>query len=45
MRERDVMTTELAVAKILKCETVGCAERIPPLSQNLCSCDCSNCEK
>ena len=45
MKERDVMTTELAVVKLLKCETVGCPERIPPLSQNLCSCDCSNCEK
>jgi hypothetical protein len=45
MRERDAMTTELAVVKLLKCETVGCPERIPPLSQNLCSCDCSNCEK
>lgn len=45
MRERDAMTTELAVVKLLKCETVGCPERIPPLSQNLCSCDCSACEK
>lgn len=45
MRERDTMSTELAVVKLLKCETVGCPERIPPLSHNLYNCGCSVCEK
>lgn len=42
MKERDVMTTDLAVAKILRCEHVGCEQRKPPLSQNLCAgCECN----
>ena len=41
MRERDVMTTELAVSKILKCEHVGCDKRKPPLSENLSNGCCS----
>ena len=35
MRERDVMSTELAVAKLLRCNWVGCDKRQPPLSTNI----------
>lgn len=44
MRERDVMSTDLAVAKILRCEHVGCEQRKPPLAQNLCGAGCEVCE-
>lgn len=44
MRERDVMSTDLAVAKILRCEHVGCEMRKPPLAQNLCGAGCEVCE-
>lgn len=43
MRERDVMSTDLAVAKILRCEHVGCEQRKPPLAQNLCGTGCEVC--
>ena len=35
MRERDAMSTELAVAKLLRCNWVGCDKRQPPLSTNI----------
>lgn len=44
MRERDAMSTDLAVAKILRCEHVGCEQRRPPLAQNLCGAGCEVCE-
>lgn len=44
MRERDVMSTDLAVAKILRCEHVGCELRKPPLAQNLCGAGCEVCD-
>ena len=44
MRERDAMSTDLAVAKILRCEHVGCEQRRPPLSQNLCGAGCEMCD-
>lgn len=44
MRERDAMSTDLAVAKILRCEHVGCETRKPPLSQNLCGTGCEVCD-
>lgn len=44
MRERDVMSTDLAVGKILRCEHVGCELRKPPLSQNLCGAGCEVCD-
>lgn len=43
MRERDAMSTDLAVARILRCEHVGCELRKPPLSQNLCGAGCEVC--
>ena len=44
MRERDAMSTDLAVARILRCEHVGCELRKPPLSQNLCGAGCEVCD-
>lgn len=35
MRERDVMSTDCAVAKLLRCNWVGCDKRRPPLSDNI----------
>ena len=44
MRERDATNTDLAVAKILRCEHVGCEQRKPPLAQNLCGAGCEVCD-
>lgn len=35
MRERDTMSTDCAVAKLLRCNWVGCDKRRPPLSDNI----------
>lgn len=35
MKEREKITTELAVAKLLKCNWVGCDKRKPPLADNI----------
>ena len=39
MKERDKITTQLAVAKLLKCNWVGCDKRKPPLTTNIQSLD------
>lgn len=44
MRERDAMSTDLAVATILRCEHVGCEQRKPPLSEIMCGAGCDVCD-
>ena len=39
MKERDKITTQLAVAKLLKCNWVGCDKGKPPLTTNIQSLD------